>query len=92
MRIAVRQPPEGEGWEIVDPDPNLAVYLDGERQMAVIAADDEAGELWRAKRGDDGAYITQGDEYVYERMTGAVRFLRPQDGKGSPDRFPDRLP
>jgi hypothetical protein len=92
MRIAVFQPPEGVDWEIVDPDPNLAVYLNGKRQMAVVAADDEAGELWRAKRDENGNYIHQGEEFVYERLTGDVRFLKPQEGKGSPDRFPETLP
>jgi hypothetical protein len=92
MRIAVVQPPEGEGWEIVDPDPNLAVYLNGLRHVEVIAADDEAGEVWRVKRDEQGELMIGGDQIVYERLTGEVRFLRPQEGKGSPDRFPDRLP
>ena len=92
MRIAVFQPPEGEGWQIVAPDPNLAVYLNGERQAAVVAADDEAGEFWRAKRDENGHFIDEGGENVLEHLTGEVRFLRPQNGRGSPDRFPDRLP
>lgn len=67
------------------------MYLNGRRVDGVIAADDQAGELWRAVRDAEGNLVIRGDEIVYERLTGSVRLVRPTGGKGGP-RFPEQLP
>lgn len=79
MRIAVRQPPEGR-WVVSElPEhSSYAVYLDGAKLEDVFAADDEAGELWRSKRGPDGEILIDQErqEVVAERLTGSVQIVQ----------------
>jgi hypothetical protein len=94
MRICVAQPPSGRRWRPLQTPPGIAVYLDGRLVKHCVAADDQAGEVWCARLDAAGQIEIdyEQSEIVLERRTGRVRFLRPQAGKGDPDRFPEMLP